>query len=701
MAAQELLLKVEGMTCNNCAAGISKSLQKAGFKDVDASFIDGEVSFTLLEGRSPQTAIDNIESLGYKVKVSALGSDRGLAGIEKKFLISLIFTVPLFMHMFVPNDWWLNNPLVQIALCLPVYSIGFMHFGKSAWGSLKAGVANMDVLIFMGSTAAFLYSLAGTWMYWGSHEIHGYMFFETTATIITLVLLGNVLEHRSVQQTTQNLGELTKMQAQAVARIVMRVGQKEKIFETEPKNVKIGDELQINEGDHVPVDGLLLSGDALVDESAITGESGAVQKQPGDTLYSGTLLLSGNARIEASQAAKDSTLQKIIDLVKKARRDQPNIQVLGDKVSGIFVPVVLVIAAVTFGVWHWIIDIGLSMSLMNAVAVLVISCPCAMGLATPTAVVAGVGRAAKNGILIKGGSTLESFAQARTIIFDKTGTLTSGHFAVSYTHNSLGSRADALIKALEQHSSHPIARALTAHFAEAEAATLHEVQEIKGQGMQGLTANGQRLSLGKSTPGTHSEADLLLRLDGVVVAGLRIRDSIKPGAYAMVALFQSEGFHTVLLSGDRKEKVEDTAQTLGIEEVHYAMSPQQKLEYIEVAAAIGTVAMVGDGINDGPALSRAQVGISPGGASALAIDSARVVLMGSKEMEALGMSFKLSKHTYLTIKQNLFWAFAYNVVAIPLAAAGLLNPMVAALVMAFSDVVVIGNSLRLKVKKLN
>ncbi len=700
MAKQEISLKVEGMTCNNCAAGISKSLQKSGFQDADASFIDGEVTFSLLEGRSPQEAIDNIESLGYKVKDSALGSDRGLAAIEKKFLLSLAFTLPLFMHMFVPHDWWLNHPLVQIGLCTPVYAIGFMHFGKSAWGSLKAGVANMDVLIFMGSTSAFLYSLVGTYMYWGRPEVHDYMFFETAATIITLVLLGNVLEHRSVQQTTQNLGELTKMQAQAVARIVMRVGSKEKIFEADPKTVKACDELQINEGDHVPVDGRLLSGQALVDESAITGESEPVRKDVGDSMYSGTLLLSGNVRIEATQAAKDSTLQQIIDLVKRARRDQPKIQVLGDKVSGIFVPVVLVIAAVTFGVWYWIFDIGLTIALMNAVAVLVISCPCAMGLATPTAVVAGVGRAAKNGILIKGGSTLESFAQARTIIFDKTGTLTTGDFAVGYTHNDLGSRADALIKGLEQRSSHPIAKALVAHFAEAETEALNDVNERKGEGMTGLTANGERISLGKSEPELHPEADLLLRIDGEVVAGLHISDTLKPEALEMVQLYKSEGFHTVVLSGDRKEKVLATAELLGIDEAHYAMSPAQKLDYIEKAAAKGTVAMVGDGINDGPALSRAQVGISPGGATALAIDSARVVLMGSKEMASLGLSFKLSKHTYLTIKQNLFWAFAYNVVAIPIAAAGLLNPMVAALAMAFSDVVVIGNSLRLKVKRL-
>lgn len=699
MAAQEVSLKVDGMTCNNCAAGISKSLQKAGFRDADASFIDGEVTFTLIEGKNPQEAIDNIEDLGYAVSSGETKSDGGLAAIEKKFVGALVFTLPLFMHMFVPDDWFLNEPLVQIALCLPVYAIGFFHFGKSALGSIKAGVANMDVLIFMGSTSAFLYSLAGTYMYWGTHEVHDYMFFETAATIITLVLLGNVLEHRSVRQTTKNLSALTKMRDETTARIVMRAGSREKIFETDPKNVKAGDILQVNEGDHFPTDGKVVSGSGLTDEAAVTGESNAVAKSEGDEVHSGTVLLSGNMRVEALRPAKDSTLQKIIDLVKKARRDQPEIQILGDKVSGIFVPVVLVISAVTFGVWYWLLDVGLTIALMNAVAVLVISCPCAMGLATPTAVVAGVGRAAKNGIMIKGGSTLESFAKAKTIIFDKTGTLTTGKFAASYTENDIGGRADALIKSIESHSSHPIAASLTAHFAEAEAETLSDVREVKGRGMEAKTEAGETVFFGKNED-PEVPGDLVLQIDGKVAAALAIEDDLKPGAAAMVALYKSAGFKTVVLSGDRKEKVLATAAAVGTDEALYGVKPEEKLAYIESAAQHTTVVMVGDGINDGPALSRAQVGIAHGGAAALAVDSARIVLMGQKEMESLGMSYKLSEHTYLTIKQNLFWAFAYNVVAIPIAAAGLLNPMVAALAMAFSDVIVIGNSLRLKVKKL-
>lgn len=699
METAEISVKVEGMTCNNCAAGISKSLQKAGFKDADANFIDGEVTFTEVEGKTTQQAIENIESLGYEVKDSqAALKTNGVSKIEKKFIFALIFTLPLFLHMFFPKDAFINNPLVQIALCLPVYILGFLHFGKSAWGSLKAGLANMDVLIFIGSSAAFFYSLVGTLLFWGLPKMHDFMFFETAATIITLVLLGNVLEHRSVQQTARSIGELSKMES-TVAHIVLRVGTKEKIFDSAPKAVKKGDELQVNEGENFPVDGVVLGGSALVDESALTGESELVEKTEGMQVFSGTILINGNLRVEATLEAKDSTLQKIIDLVKKARRDQPNIQKLGDKVSGIFVPVVLGISALTFILAFWVFSIGITQSLMNAVAVLVISCPCAMGLATPTAVVAGVGRAAKNGILIKGGSTLERFAQAKTIIFDKTGTLTSGKFSIREDDNSIGERAGALIKALELYSSHPIAQSFVTHFENIDTEIILNARELKGEGIEAKTQNGELVFFGKNT-NKEITGDLVLKLNGKVVANYSTTDTLLPDAKNMVSAFKAEGFKTILLSGDRKEKVLDAAKILGIDEAFYAVSPQGKLEKIEALSQIETIAMVGDGINDGPALSRAQVGISPGGASALALDSSRIVIMNRDEMTSLITSYKISKHTYKTIKQNLFWAFFYNVVAIPIAAFGFLNPMVAALAMAFSDVVVIGNSLRLKVKKL-
>ncbi|MFT5596694.1 MAG: Cu+-exporting ATPase [Flammeovirgaceae bacterium] len=697
MAIEDVVLKVDGMTCSNCAAGISKTLKKSGFKDAHASFSDGEVSFTLVESHSKNEAVKKIESLGYSVVEGDEAAPKGLSSIEKKFLFSLILSLPLFLHMFVPQGWWINNPIVQISLATPVFILGTAHFGRSAWGSIKAGMANMDVLIFIGSSAAYFYSLAGTFMNWGTPKMHEFMFFETAAMIITLVLLGNVIEYRAVKKTSEQIGELTKLQS-AVARIVMRVNGKEKLFETEPKAVKIGDELQINQGDHVPIDGTILSGNIEVDESAITGESAVVVKKIADQLFSGTTILEGNCRIEATATAKDSTLEKIISLVKRARREQPDIQILGDKVSGIFVPVVLGIASLTFLLAYFVFEIGLTQSIMNSIAVLVISCPCAMGLATPTAVVAGIGRAAKAGILLKGGNTLERFAKADVILFDKTGTLTTGKFSMELAENEIGLRAKELIKSLENHSSHPIARSLVSQMANTEGESISEIREVKGFGMQGKTLAGEEVFFGKDEEG---KSDLILQLNGNTVCRVSIEDSIKKGAKEMVDAFKKAGLETRILSGDREKKVAQVAKKLGIKAYHAAMKPDEKLKYIETLSESKTVVMVGDGINDGPSLSRAQVGISPGGATSLAIDSARIVLMRHDEMKALVEAFKISQHTYKTIKQNLFWAFFYNALAIPIAAVGLLNPMVAALSMAFSDVIVIGNSLRLKVKKID
>ena len=696
MADDEVMLKVEGMTCSNCASGISRSLEKAGFKDAHASFSDGEVSFSLVEGKNKEEAVENIQSLGYSVVEETDVQEKGLSPIEKKFLFAAAFTLPLFLHMFVSKESILNNPLMQIALCTPVFALGVYHFGRSAYGSLKAGMANMDVLIFTGSTAAFAYSLAGTIMHWGEPEAHRFMFFETAAMIITLVLMGNVIEHRAVKKTTEQIGELTKLQA-TVARIVMRLNGKEKIFETDPKSVKIGDELQVNQGDHFPVDGKLLKGEVMVDESAITGESEPILKKAGDEVFSGTTLLDGSARISAIKPAKDSTLEKIISLVKRARREQPDIQILGDRVSAIFVPVVIGISAITFILAYFAFQIGLTQSLMNAIAVLVISCPCAMGLATPTAVVAGVGRAAKEGILIKGGNTLERYAKAEVVIFDKTGTLTTGDFSVEFAENQIGERAAAIAVALESHSSHPIAKSILRQFSSVEGELVEKVEESRGEGIRAVLQSGEKVFIGTDSEG---KSDLVLKLDEKVVARLNIRDQIKSSAQSVVAKFKSAGIKTIILSGDREEKVADVASKLGVEVYKAAMKPDEKLGFIEEMSQNQTVVMVGDGINDGPSLSRAQVGVSPGGASSLAVDSARVVLMRSDDMEALADSYLLAKRTYKTIKQNLFWAFFYNVIAIPIAAVGLLNPMIAALSMAFSDVIVIGNSIRLRYRKI-
>lgn len=696
MSDKEVVLQVEGMTCSNCAAGISKALKKKGFSDADANFASGEVSFSIDEGLSLEKAIENINSLGYKV-LEEERDEKGLSKIEKKFIAAAIFTIPLFLHMFFPNESFINHPLVQISLCLPVYIIGFMHFGKSAWGSLKGRVANMDVLIFVGSSAAFFYSLAGTFLFWGQAEVHNFMFYETAATIITLVLLGNVMEHRAVKQTGKQIGLLQKLE-NPKARIVMMVGSREKIFETEATAVKKGDLVQILTGDGVPVDGKVTSGEAYLDESAITGESEPIYKKPGDALYSGTIVLEGQLRMEAANSAKNSTLQKILSLVKAARKDQPEIQILGDKVSAIFVPAVLGIAALTFMLSYFVFNVSLTNTILNSVAVLVISCPCAMGLATPTAVVAGIGRAAKLGVLIKGGSTLENYAKADTVVFDKTGTLTSGKFQIELASGDSNPEYESIIKALEANSNHPIAQSFVKKYKDIEMAELSEVREVKSQGMYGKTARGEAVFFGKSS--TNIDGDLELKINSSVVATYRISDEILSGARETVQYLQDLGKKCLILSGDKFEKVEEVANELGIEEFHAALNPEDKLKFIKELSAKGTVAMVGDGINDGPSLAAADIGVSHGGATTLAMESSKVVLMNPDTMKTLQHSIAISGLTYKTIKQNLFWAFAYNVIAIPIAAFGFLNPMVAALAMAFSDVIVIGNSIRLRYRKV-
>ncbi len=702
--SKNITLNVEGMTCNNCALGVTKKLEKMGLQQVNTSFATGEVSFTPNTKISIENVANAINGLGFKV-VDDPDQHQGLSAIEKKFYFSLIFTIPLFLHMFFPHSAWINHPIVQVVLCTPVFLLGCWHFGRSALGGLKSGVANMDVLIFIGSTAAFGYSLAGTIMHYNTDAAHNYMFFETTATIITLVLLGNVLEHRSVNQTTTAIKELTQLQ-QTHAHRVTTIDGTEKIEDIDAGDVKLNDTLLINTGDQVPTDGTIISGEATLDEAMISGESIPVHKQQGDEVIGGTILLEGSIRIQVTRIGSDTVLAKIIALVKTAQQDKPPIQQLGDKVSSIFVPTVLGLSALTFALSYWVFDLALQNALMHSIAVLVISCPCAMGLATPTAVIAGIGRAAKKGILIKGGSTLEEFANVQTVVFDKTGTLTTGQFQLQQLEVLEGKDEQwvrQLIYSIEQHSAHPIARSLVKALDGTPLIALENISEIKGKGLQ-ATSDGNTYLLGSdklATTNVESNPNqLLLFENNTLIAKITVEDEVKPGAKALMDALHREGKTTVMLSGDRKEKCEKLAQELGIATVHAEKLPEEKLAIIEQLSANSKTAMIGDGINDAPALAKAHVGLSLGDATQVAIHSAQIVLLNGKDLNAVTAALLVSKHTLKTIKQNLFWAFFYNVVAIPVAAVGLLNPMVAALAMAFSDVIVIGNSIRLKTKKL-
>lgn len=708
MKGEIVELKVEGMDCANCAQSITRFLERKGMEGVFVNFQTKEVRYQENDQLLDRSAVEaGIHKLGFTVVAEQ--QDRvSFWRLENRLLIAAIFTFPL-LAQHILMVWGagvplLNNSLVQLGFALPVYAIGFFFFGKSALASLRGGVPNMDVLIFIGSTAAFIYSLIGTFT--GTET---YIFYETAATIITLVLLGNYLEHRAVSQTTSAIGALSALQQQ-VARRIMPSGT---IVEVPADELQSGDIVRVNSGDVIPADGELTRGAAAINEAAVTGESLPVYKEPGATLIGGTLLEEGSLDMTVKATGKQSVVGQMIELVKLAQADQPNIQRLADRISAIFVPVVLGIATLTFLLSTLAFGLPSQQAAMNAIAVLVISCPCAMGLATPTAVMVGVGRLARSGILVKGGQSLEVLAKARYMVFDKTGTLTDGNFRIQKIDCSGIAQEQALnlIFALEQHSTHPIARALREAIAPQinpeQLPLLSRVDETKGLGLQAYDASGQQWWIGSrkmaQKRGIHllenESAHLFFGREEELLARLFIEDQLKEGTHQLIEQVKAMGIIPVILSGDQVQKVEALGEELGIENRYGAQLPVQKLEKITTLKEQGTTIMVGDGINDAPALARADLGISMGQGAGAAIQSAKIILL-KDNLKYLARALHITRATVQTIRQNLFWAFAYNIIAIPIAAMGYLNPMWGALFMAFSDVVVIGNSIRLNYRKL-
>ena len=691
-------LKISGMTCANCAVGIKKHLTSKGVEKINVNFSTNEATFKS-EKFTKDEVKKLIQELGYKVNDTE--KEDKYSTQELLFIFCLVFTLPLFMHMFLPENHFLQNPLIQFILCLPVYLVGTWFFGKSAIGSIKSKSLNMDVLITIGSSAAFFYSIYGWYLHQGTDLAHKFLFFETSATIITLVLLGNVLEHRSVKQTTTSIKDLSDIQNTKA-----KVERDNKIIEVNFEDIEVGDILIVNSGDKIAVDGVIISGDCTIDESMITGESIPVVKEENDNVIGGTILLSGNIRVKSTNVGSDTLLSQIIELVKDAQNNKPKIQKLGDKVSSIFVPIVLGISLCTFLFSYYLFSITLVDSFLRSIAVLVISCPCAMGLATPTAVMVGIGRAAKNGILIKGGDTLEKLASVSHILFDKTGTITTGKFKIKEFSILEGVEYEIknIVYNLEKHSSHPIANSLLIELKEfASELTLSNVKEDKGIGVS-ANINGDSYSIGsdrilEEIPS--SAHDLYITKNKKLIATIIIKDELKENTKTIIEKINNSEITTSLISGDKKEKCESVSDIIPFKNIYSEQLPEEKLEKIIQLSETENVAMIGDGINDAPSLSKATIGISLGGATGVAIQSADVILLNKNNLEQLPKALSIGKHTFLTIKQNLFWAFAYNVVAIPIAAMGYLNPMWGALFMAFSDVIVIGNSIRLKYKKLD
>ncbi len=702
--AEKVVLEVEGMTCNHCASTVDGIIQQCGGKAVHVDYLLGEASFELGNEKQVERILKRLNSAGYTSQEAALHEEESerkkerFSAVEKKFLISLPFSLVLFMHMFLPMDWWINDPYVQLMLCVPVYVIGFRHFGKSSWESLRSRTINMDILIFIGSTSAFVYSIVGTLLFEGQERVHDFLFFETTSTIITLVLLGYVIEHRAVQKTTVVLKKLLDSKPLKAKRLIQK-GLNQEMEPVLAMDLEPGERILVNAGDKVPADASIEYGDLRVDESVLTGESDVLHKTKGDQLLSGSLIIDGNGVLRVEKNASESTIGKIIDLVKESRASRPEIQKLADRISSVFVPAILIIALITFGVNYWL-QPDLGEALLRAIAVLVISCPCAMGLATPTAVSVGLGIAGNLGLVVKRADVFEQLQSLRSIVFDKTGTLTESRPEVKLKiHNGFDQdEVTSLIRSLEAHSNHPLAEAIGDHVKGSKLLELEAVEEVKGRGITGQW-RGKGLKLGSAifTGQSSAEGDVFLLVDELPAAAIVIQNRIQSAAQEVVESLQARGLQPHILSGDSERKTRDVAARLGIQQFASEQLPDQKLTYIKELRTEGATGMVGDGINDAPSLVAADVGISIGNSNALAAESASVVIMGSN-IQRLKQLFEIGSAVVSTIRQNLFWAFAYNLVAIPLAAAGFLDPMVAALSMAFSDVVVIGNSLRLRLR---
>jgi Cu+-exporting ATPase len=714
--------KVEGMSCSTCALTIGKYLEKKGLQNVKVSLASGDVSFETSTDTDRQQIRKGIQDLGYTVLQEGAGAD-GLAPAGKSMnrhlrnlLISLPFTVLLMLHMAAGflQLHWLMDPWIQCLICLPVYVLGMRFFGTSAIRSLMNGLPNMDVLIATGTTAAFLYSLTGTTLHLGP----SYLFYDTAAEIITLVFFGYYLEDISVRSTQRSLDRLARSQRTMATMIAFDDQHQEVLFPVENKELRAGDLVLIRTGDQVPADCKILWGEAGVNEAIITGESLPVNKKGKDALIGGSLMISGTVRAQVTADPRDSVLANIVRMVQQAQGEKPPVQQLADRISAFFVPAVMAIALLSFLANYSYLH-SFAPSLMRSIAVLVIACPCAMGLATPAAIAVGLGRAARKGVLIRNARTLESFKDIGQVIFDKTGTLTKGEFVIGewqVVDSACGAEEFKRIAySLEKYSAHPIARCITAGWKQKNEIKWVKIEEMKGLGMRAETREGDVFWAGslmvanegasgpvdRAAPGMEGldAHQVYIMQNDRLLGWIDLRDEVRPEAKPVVKWLHDRGIRTVLLSGDRAGNCMPLAKELGIEEVLAERRPAQKLEEVTRLNSVLPTVMVGDGINDAPALAQATIGISMSDASQLAIQTADVVLVNHGLLH-LPACLGLGTHTYLTIRQNLFWAFFYNVLAIPLAAFGLLTPAVAALAMGLSDVILALNSVRLFVKKV-
>lgn len=722
VAVEKMEIDISGMTCAACSNRIEKVLNRQ--EGVEHASVNLAAESAVIEYHpgitSEDALIEVIEKLGYGAKAKSdreekqARKSKEIKRMRIKLIASAILSFPLLVtmldHLFgLPVPKLLMNPWFQFALATPVQFVIGWPFYKGAFRSLRGGSANMDVLVAMGTSAAYVYSI-----YEGikAMTVPGYeahLYFETSALLITLILFGKYLEANAKGRTKQALAALMKLQAKEARIIVDGV---EKMIPVE--EVKVGDLLLIKPGEKIPVDGIVVKGDTYVDESMLTGESIPIYKTVDDEVIGATLNKNGTIEMRAVKVGKDTALANIIQAVEEAQGSKAPIQRLADKISGIFVPIVVVIASVTFLTWLFFVSPNdFESALVAAIAVLVIACPCALGLATPTSIMVGTGKAAENGILFKGGEHLERTHLIDTVVFDKTGTITKGKPEV--TDFTGDDELLMLAASVERGSEHPLAEAMVAYAVEkgVDLLPVESFKAVPGQGVKAFVSGKEVLVGSRRFMRNHGvdieayEDDMyrleeegksvvLIAVDRVCKGIAAVADTVKETAKEAVEQLKAEGIDVLILTGDNERTAKAVGKAVGIDHVLAEVLPEDKANKIKELKAEGrNVAMVGDGINDAPALAEADIGIAIGTGTEVAIEAADVTILGG-ELLLIPKALKISRLTIRNIRQNLFWAFAYNSAGIPIAAAGLLAPWVAGAAMAFSSLSVVSNALRLK-----
>lgn len=723
---EKLEFAIYGMTCAACSSRIEKVLSKMdGVVKAVVNLPNETATVTYYRNVvTERDVIEKIKAIGYDAKVrnekasTDTHKEKEMKKMQWKLIISAILSAPLLLtmldHLFgiaVPNIFM--NPWFQFALATPIQFIIGWQFYVSAYKNLKTKSANMDVLVALGTSAAYFYSLYEAILTIGNPSYVPHLYFETSAILITLILLGKYLEKNAKGKTTEAIEKLLQLQAKEAR--VIRDG-KEMMIPIE--EVVVSDRMIIKPGEKIPVDGVVVKGTTSVDESMLTGESIPVEKQVGAKVIGSTMNLNGTIEMEAEKVGEDTALASIVQAVEDAQGDKAPIQRMADVISSYFVPIVVGIAIVTFIIWITFITPGeLESSLTAAIAVLVIACPCALGLATPTSIMVGTGKGAQTGILFKGGEHLEKTHELTTIVFDKTGTITKGKPEVT---DFIGDdRLLQLVASAEKSSEHPLAEAIVRYAEEKQIEFIdaEQFEAIPGHGIratfpQGEVLIGTRKLMRDHGVDTAEQEETMYQLEhegktAMFIAAdkkfagiVAVADTVKETAKTAMEQLKKMGMELVMLTGDNERTARAIANEVGIDRVIAEVLPEQKAEKIKQLQAEGKkVAMVGDGINDAPALATADIGIAIGTGTEVAIEAADVTILAG-ELLLVPKAIRLSGATIRNIKQNLFWAFAYNTIGIPIAAIGLLAPWIAGAAMAFSSVSVVLNALRLKTVKI-